>query len=403
MLRFAGIESSFKPNARTGSYKGLYQLSTEEFRRHGGGNIFDPEDNARAFAKLLKRNAMEYEAKTGQPATGPVLYLLHQQGTAGGAKHLANPERPAWQNMLATSEGRRKGARWAKKAIWGNVPAQQKRQFGSVERVTSGQFVNMWNARYAREGDPRAGSTMTAFDPNAARVPPTPGRSDKLPVRTAYMQQAEDELKLNPAERALYRRHLTNLHGKGGVDNEDGTRSTLYQTTVQLGNKTYLIPTVWDGKVLPVREAVDRVRQVGWDKFPAYATLAEAEKRYDQLHTYMQLDTKQYEQNRLAAAAATPSAEANPAGDVGSPAQASYRLPASPEDSPEEPGPVAISADRPRRAGRLVRQGEESRGGFSPELAEQAFGSPFGELYSRPDQGDTSGVPRAPLLRDIFG
>src|SRR3954466_4125070 len=37
------IESGGNPNARTGSYKGLYQLSDGEFNRLGGkGSIFDP-------------------------------------------------------------------------------------------------------------------------------------------------------------------------------------------------------------------------------------------------------------------------------------------------------------------------------------------------------------------------
>jgi hypothetical protein len=43
MRAIRGIESSGNPNAITGKYKGLYQLSDSEFSRYGGrGSIFDP-------------------------------------------------------------------------------------------------------------------------------------------------------------------------------------------------------------------------------------------------------------------------------------------------------------------------------------------------------------------------
>ncbi len=177
---FAGIESGFNPRAKTGSYKGLFQLSTKEFKNNGGrGNIYDPVENTNAFAKILKTNAALFERKTGRQPTGSELYLMHQQGTQGATMHLTNPDKPAWQNMLATGEGRQKGAGWARKAIWGNIPSQAKKKFGSVNNVTSGDFVNMWNARYARESgaDP---ATDVAFDPSAAKTPAVPEKGFRV-------------------------------------------------------------------------------------------------------------------------------------------------------------------------------------------------------------------------------
>ena len=52
--------------------------------------------------------------------------------------------------MYNTGEGRQKGEGWAKKAIWGNIPASQRARFGSVENVTSEQFADLWRERYAR-------------------------------------------------------------------------------------------------------------------------------------------------------------------------------------------------------------------------------------------------------------
>lgn len=177
---FAGIESGFNPRAKTGSYKGLFQLSTQEFKKNGGrGNIYDPEANTNAFAKIIKTNSALFEKKTGRSPTGSELYLMHQQGTQGATMHLANPDKPAWQNMAATGEGRQKGAGWARKAIWGNIPAQQKKKFGSVNNVTSGDFVKMWNARYAREAGIDPG-TDVAFDPSAAKSPGVPEKGFRV-------------------------------------------------------------------------------------------------------------------------------------------------------------------------------------------------------------------------------
>lgn len=123
----------------------------------------------------------------------------------------------------------------------------------------------------------------------------------KVMFDRSNLDAADKAMGLTPQERALYERHLTNLVGTGGVDNPDGSRSTLFQTTVEHAGKFYAIPTVWDGKILwnkgsedPAAEAVKRVQQVGWDKFPSYASEDEAEARYGKMHDYMEKDTGQH-------------------------------------------------------------------------------------------------------------
>jgi hypothetical protein len=106
--------------------------------------------------------------------------------------------------------------------------------------------------------------------------------------------KASKEMGLNPQEQFLYQMHLKNLKGKGGVDNEDGSRSSLRQMTVSLGGKTYNLPTVWDGKILETGPAIDRAKKVGLDKFPSYDSQEEAEARYQKMHDYMEDDTKQF-------------------------------------------------------------------------------------------------------------
>lgn len=146
LRRFAIIESSGEPGPKsnTGSYKGLFQLSVDEFSKRGGKDIYDPYDNANVAAAKLKDEAAAFEAKYGRSATPSDLYMIHQQGAGGYAAHLANPNALAWQNMASTAEGRQKGEGWAKQAIWRNIPDTMKARFGSVDNVTSQDFTRMW-------------------------------------------------------------------------------------------------------------------------------------------------------------------------------------------------------------------------------------------------------------------
>jgi soluble lytic murein transglycosylase-like protein len=141
------IESGGNPAAAKGSYKGLGQLSDDQFQKYGGGDIFNARDNLRATARKLADEAGEFQQTYGRLPTAAEMYLTHQQGAGGFAAHIANPDRPAWQNMLSTKEGQQKGEGWAKAAIWGNVPDQDKARFGSVDNITSGQFMRMWERK----------------------------------------------------------------------------------------------------------------------------------------------------------------------------------------------------------------------------------------------------------------
>ena len=51
--------------------------------------------------------------------------------------------------MYDTAEGQQKGRAWARQAIWGNMTPEMKARYGNVDNVTSGDFANEWNARYA--------------------------------------------------------------------------------------------------------------------------------------------------------------------------------------------------------------------------------------------------------------
>jgi Transglycosylase SLT domain len=147
MKAVAKIESDFDPKQRTGSYIGLFQLSRSEFRKYGSGDITSPRDNAVAAAYKLATEATLFELYTHREPTVGELYLIHQQGWRGAAEHVSHPERIAWKSMCATDEGRQKGERWCKRAIWGNTLPTVKHVWRSVNKLTSAAFVNMWRQR----------------------------------------------------------------------------------------------------------------------------------------------------------------------------------------------------------------------------------------------------------------
>ena len=154
MKTVAKIESSFNPKQRTGSYIGLFQLSKNEFEMYGAGDILVPRDNTVAAALKFMTEAILFEIFTHRKPTLNDLYLIHQQGVDGAAEHVSHPHRLAWRSMCATDEGKEKGEKWCKRAIWGNTLPAVKRIWKNVNNVTSGAFVAMWQQRvshfYAR-------------------------------------------------------------------------------------------------------------------------------------------------------------------------------------------------------------------------------------------------------------
>jgi hypothetical protein len=155
----AKIESDFDPKQRTGSYIGLFQLSNHEFARYGSGDIFNARDNTIAAAYKFATAAIMFELSTHKKATLADLYLIHQQGTQGAEQHVKHPDNLAWKSMCATDEGKQKGEKWCKRAVWGNTLPAIKQVWKSVDNLTSGAFVRMWqdqvNRFYARYSEAR--------------------------------------------------------------------------------------------------------------------------------------------------------------------------------------------------------------------------------------------------------
>jgi hypothetical protein len=176
MLSIAKVESDFNPSGRTGSYKGLFQLSDYEFGKYGDGSIWDARDNARAAAHLFLVQAERFKWALGHFPDYSERYMVHQQGIEGAIEHYQHPERVAWESMCATSEGLAKGEHWCKRCIWGNLVPKWKRTFGSVENISSADFVTLWTERINHFAD-RYGTVEKMIFSN-----PAPSARASLPV-----------------------------------------------------------------------------------------------------------------------------------------------------------------------------------------------------------------------------
>lgn len=149
------------------------------------------------------------------------------------------------------------------------------------------------------QNDPNAWGMKSSMNRTGPAMVPEPQPSvmqaQATPMsKPSNMEKAHNELQLSTQEQDFYKRHITNLNGPGGVDNPDGSRSTVFAAQVEIDGKHYVIPTVRDGKILPVDQAVDLAAKEGLNKFPSYDTAEQASQRYDELHKYMEKDTKAY-------------------------------------------------------------------------------------------------------------
>jgi hypothetical protein len=197
MKAVAKIESGFDPKQHTGSYIGLYQLSNFEFNRYGSGDITDARSNAIAAAYKFVTEAILFEIDTHTSATVYDRYLIHQQGSQGAAEHVSHPERIAWQSMCATMEGIEKGEKWCKRAIWKNTLPSVRDTWKSVDRLTSGAFVEMWHerldhfyARYAQADAPLPAAATQPLDSAPTPESALAAASPAMPAKKALGKHA---------------------------------------------------------------------------------------------------------------------------------------------------------------------------------------------------------------------
>jgi hypothetical protein len=130
LTTFAGLESRFNPRAENQGAAGLLQIRPDTYKWIGGeGDPFDPVNNARAGAKVVKFN-MNDLSKSGYEPTMGNTYLAHFLGPTGAKYALGNPDKP----MAETHPG------WAK-------VVEQNSKIDGIQNWTGNDAINWANAK----------------------------------------------------------------------------------------------------------------------------------------------------------------------------------------------------------------------------------------------------------------
>lgn len=200
IARLFQIESGGNPAAVTGSNRGLAQFGPQEERRYGisDANRADREAQAAAVAREAQEHAAVLRNALGRDPTPGERYLTHQQGIAGGPALLtADPNMPAWQAIRPYY----KNDAIARLAITGNVPGGHPLRGVDADKITAGDFRNLWVNKFERTPasvpNPVAG-TVTAQAPVAPTggVPTAaaPSQTGQVPVAPENAAGGNDQL-----------------------------------------------------------------------------------------------------------------------------------------------------------------------------------------------------------------
>lgn len=196
VARLFQIESGGNPNAVTGSNRGLGQFGPQEEARYGlnDTNRASREAQAAAVAREAAEHAAVLRRTLGRDPTPGEAYLTHQQGIAGGPALLgADPSIPAWQAIRPFY----KSDAMARLAITGNVPSDHPLYRQDVDKISAGDFRNLWVNKFERglggAANPAAGGIPSAAPgPSVASVGPS--QTGAVPVAPENAAGSNDEL-----------------------------------------------------------------------------------------------------------------------------------------------------------------------------------------------------------------
>lgn len=263
LLGLGNAESGLNPQARNGTATGLFQFKPDTFTANGGGDLFSVADQVRAVLKLIAGDFEAFHSKFGRAPEDNELYLLHQQGRAGGLALLdpANAGRSAADVLSPFYKSRAA----AESAITRN---------GGTLDQTAAQFAQT----VERYFDKKAGTDVTgdralrakkAADDEAARTA----------ARTA--REANDVA----IERKEFNERLLRDRAAKSADEASIQRSrSLLKTTFDDGEvERLLIGIVGSLKGMLEREIADyRANPANKDKLPAEqaADIEEIRRRY---------------------------------------------------------------------------------------------------------------------------
>ena len=152
------IESGGDPSAKNdnSSAGGLFQQIDSNAAAYGVADRFDPMQSTEGAVAFAQDNTVYLAGKLGREPTGGELYLAHQQGPAGAARLLSNPD------TLAVDI----------------VGEEAVKLNGGTADMTAQEFANIWINKYDR-------IAKGGIGPAGAPVSVTKGDTLSLPLGSA--------------------------------------------------------------------------------------------------------------------------------------------------------------------------------------------------------------------------
>jgi hypothetical protein len=179
--RLFQIESGGNPYSVTGSNRGLGQFGPQEERMYGitGANRADPQAQADAVARERQHHTSILADALGRDPSPGELYIMHQQGIAGGPALLtADPNTPAWKTVRPYYNS----DYMAKKAITGNIPSNNPLYGMPADNIATGAFTGLWKDKF--EGGMQGGY-MPPTQAASGSPPGLPTQADAAPMSAA--------------------------------------------------------------------------------------------------------------------------------------------------------------------------------------------------------------------------
>lgn len=200
VARLFQIESGGNPNAVTGSNRGLGQFGPQEEAKYGisNANRANPAAQSTAVHREAIDHATALRTALGRDPTPGEQYLTHQQGIAGGPALLtADPSTPAWQAIRPFY----KSDAMARLAITGNIPGDHPLRGQDADKITAGDFRNLWVNKFERglAGAGNASPAAPMASPPTGALAPSmgtigPSQTGQVPVAPENAAGGNDEL-----------------------------------------------------------------------------------------------------------------------------------------------------------------------------------------------------------------
>lgn len=154
-IMMGSVESSCSSGDQGGTYRGMFQFSSSSC----GGNLSDPNAQAKCLCDYTANTRKQYAAATGgQTPSAGMYYLFHQQGACGlklalgGSARAVDVVQACVQNSKSFCKGTgvpciAKANRYANAAIKGNIPGGSGY---SADTISASQFANIYLSKFSQ-------------------------------------------------------------------------------------------------------------------------------------------------------------------------------------------------------------------------------------------------------------